>query len=1027
MTDQLKRILILVCLALATVSRLVGAAPSPEPVSYSRQIRPLLASKCLACHGPDEEHRAAELRLDQPESALEDRGGYAAIVPGRPDESALLERITADDEAVRMPPVDSGKQLTAVDIELLKRWIVEGASFEPHWAFVPPRRPELPVVQRADWPRNPVDAFTLARMEAVGLSPAPEADAHCLVRRVHLDLIGLPPSPEEMDSFLADANCSSFDDAYTRLVDRLLSSPHYGERWARPWLDLARYADTNGYEKDRERQIWAYRDWVIAAINRDLPFDQFTIEQLAGDLLSGATRTQTIATGFHRNTLLNEEGGIDPLEFRFYALCDRVATTGTTWLGLTLQCCQCHHHKYDPVSQAEFYGLMALLNNADDVELPLFDESLETQYQSNLAEAERRLRELPAAWPLPENSENDTDAVRRLRESALAERFAAWLQEQRRRTVVWRALQPVEMSSNEPLLQAEDDNTVFVSGDITKHDTYQLRLRGDLRQTTAIRLEALPDERLPGNGPGLTYYEGTRGDFFLSEFQVAADARPVQFASASQTYAGNQFSDSPVSAELAADGDFQTGWAIYGRIGERHSAVFVLAEPLVDATDLQVTLHFGRHFASSLGRFRVSVTSGPAAVAMDLPVEIEALLLKPDDALTVDERELLRREFLLRTPELAEQAKEIRQLLKRPPPPHTLALLERPKDKPRTTNMRERGEYLRVGAEVTPGTPLSLPPFPSDQPRNRLGLARWLTSPEHPLTARVTVNRQWASLFGVGIVPTSEDFGVQGAPPSDQSLLDWLAIEFVESGWSLKKLHRLLVTSSTYRQSSQIAPEAFAADPVNVYLARAPRKRLEAEMILDSTLCACGLLSEKMGGPGVRPPQPTGITEVAYGNPAWVPSTGEDRFRRGIYTFIKRTAPFAALLTFDATSGTACTARRDVSNTPLQALTLLNDVIFQEAAQNCGRLLAARDGTDDVRIVYAVRRVLTRPPTDGELSELAAFLTLQRQRLAGGELDAAQIAGGSVEDVPREQVVERAAWTTLARALLCLDEAITRN
>ncbi len=1014
-------------LATIVVLSLSGVATSDEPVSFSRQIRPLLAAKCLACHGPDDEHRAAELRLDQSESAFEDRGDYAAIVPGHPEKSAMVARMTSADEAERMPPVDSGKQLTPAEIELLTRWIAEGANFEPHWAFVPPRRSEVPSVQRTSWPRNPVDHFTLARMEAAGLAPAPEADPTTLVRRAYLDLIGFPPLPDEIDAFLADAAFSSLDDAFSRLVDRLLASPHYGERWARPWLDLARYADTNGYEKDRERQIWAYRDWVIAAINRDLPFDQFTVEQLAGDLLPDASRAQQVATGFHRNTLLNEEGGIDPLEFRFYALCDRVATTGTTWLGLTLQCCQCHHHKYDPIAQTEYYGLMALLNNADDVELPLPDSTAEASYAANLTKAEQLLRELPAAWPLPADVADNAEARRQRREALVAERFASWLQEQRARIVAWRSLHPVEMSSNEPLLQLEDDDTIFVSGDITKHDTYQLRLRGDFRGATAIRVEALADDRLPGNGPGLTYYEGTRGDFFLSEFQVVADKMPVKFSGASQTFSGNQFGENPVTADLAVDGDYQTGWAIFGRIGERHTAVFTLSEPLNDVAELQVALHFGRHFASSLGKFRISVTSSPHAIALDLPAEVEAMLLQPDESLTSSERDRLQREFLLTAPELAERANEIRALLKRPPSPHTLVLRERPDGKGRKTHLYARGEYLRAGAEVSPGTPLCLPRFPDDLPRNRLGLARWLTSPNHPLTARVTVNRHWAALFGVGIVPTTEDFGVQGAPPSNPALLDWLAVEFVERGWSLKQLHRLLVTSSTYRQSSQVSAASLAADPLNVYLTRAPRKRLDAELIHDAALRASGLLSAKMGGPGVRPPQPAGVTEVAYGNPSWTASTGEDRYRRGVYTLIKRTAPFAVFQTFDATNGTACTARRDVSNTPLQALALLNDVIFQEAAQNFGRLLAERNQPDEVRINEAMRRVLTRSPTDAERADLIEFVTAQRQRFTAGELDAAQIAGGPLAGVSQEQIVERAAWTTLARALLCFDEAITRN
>jgi hypothetical protein len=1020
------RVLILL-FVVANFFGLVRALPAAEPVSFSRQIRPLMAAKCLACHGPDEEHRGAELRLDVRENAVEERDGHAAIVPGRADESELFKRITAEDASERMPPEDSGKTLTAAEIELIKRWIAEGAKFEPHWSLAAPQRPALPVVQRAEWPRNAVYAFTLARMEAAGVSPAEQADAETLVRRVYLDLVGLPPTPEEVDAVLAEATATSFDLAYERLVDRLLAAPQYGERWGRLWLDLARYADTNGFEKDRERQIWAYRDWVIAALNRDLPFDQFTIEQLAGDLLPDATLAQRIATGFHRNTLLNEEGGIDPLEFRYYAMVDRVATTGTTWLGLTYQCCQCHNHKYDAIAQTEYFGLMALLNNADDVELPLPDAALERQYQANLAEAERRLWELPAAWPLPKDAAGDADALKQQREVIVGERFAKWLADARGRAVAWRTLTPVEMSSNEPLLHAEADDTVFVSGDITKHDTYKLRLRGDLRNVTAIRLEALPDERLPGNGPGLTYYEGARGDYFLSEFRATAGERQIKFATASHTHAGNQFGDNPVSAKLATDGDYQTGWTIYGRIGERHTAVFVLAEPLADADELQIELHFGRHFASSLGRFRIAVTSAANATATDMPAEVETLLVKGDDALTAGERDRLRREFLLAAPELKQQAKEIRQLLKRPLAPHTLVLRERPAGKGRKTHLHARGEYLLAKAVVEPATPANLPPLPSDRPRDRLALARWLVSAENPLTARVTVNRQWAALFGVGIVSTAEDFGVQGAPPTDPLLLDWLAVEFVEQGWSLKKLHRLLVTSNTYRQSSRISAELLAKDPGNTLLARAPRKRLEAEIIHDAVLRASGLLSLKMSGPGVRPPQPAGVTEVAYGSPSWTASSGEDRYRRGVYTFIKRTAPFAAFQTFDGPNNTTCTARRDISNTPLQALTLLNNVVYQEAAQNFGRLLVQQRGSDEARIAYAVRCVLTRRPSDAEIVELAEFLTAQRKRIAAGELNAAQIAGGDTKGVPAEEVAERAAWTTVVRALLALDEAVTRN
>jgi hypothetical protein len=983
-------------------------ADDSTPPSFARDVRPLLSKNCFTCHGPDEGTREAGLRLDRFDSATQPAdSGAAPIVPGKPDESELIRRIFAEDESERMPPAEAKSQLTDVQKDTLRRWIASGAEYTEHWAFTPPRQAPLPEVKQQDWPRNEIDYFILSRLEREGLSPSAPADKLTLVRRVYLDLIGLPPTPQEVDAFLADDS----PQAYEALVDRLLASKHYGERWARLWLDLARYADTNGYEKDRARSIWPYRDWVIRALNADMPFDQFTVEQLAGDMLPGATLDQRIATGFHRNTMLNEEGGIDPLEFRFHAMTDRVATTGVVWLGLTTGCAQCHTHKFDPISHNEYYGLMALLNNADEPDLNLPSAELDAAHHKNLQEAERLLAELPDHWPA------NTDG--------LEARFAEWLQKERERTVEWTTLRPTKTTSNLPLLTVEDDGSVFASGDTTKYDTYELEFAPGVQNITAVRLEALPDERLPAHGPGMTYYEGTKGDFFLTEFQLStAGVRDVlKFSRATHSYAKNRFGKNPAAAEMATDGDVQTGWSVDGRQGERHTAVFVLEQPLEAAEGLHLKMSFGRHFASSLGRFRISVTSHPGgAEARDLPEEVESLLSIPHEKLTDAEGTRLRREFLLQATELAEYAKKIRELQQPPAYPTTLVLQERPAENPRPTFRHHRGEFLQPKEPVTPGVPAVLLSGESEGPANRLEFARWLASSENPLTARVTVNRQWAAFFGSGIVRTMGDFGTQGEPPSHPELLDWLAVEFANQGWSLKKLHRTIVTSSTYRQSSRVSPEVLAKDPQNRLLARGPRVRLEAEQIRDSVLKAGGLLSPKLGGPSVFPPQPAGITtEGTYGQLAWKASEGEDRYRRSLYTYSKRTAPFAMYATFDGPSGEACVARRDVSDTPLQALTLLNDAMLLEGAQALGRTYAAnaRDAKD--RAAELFRRCLVRSPSDEELADLLAFYEAQQHRFAADEAAARAVCGEA------SNAADRAAWTMLARALFNLDEFITKN
>jgi hypothetical protein len=618
------------------------------------------------------------------------------------------------------------------------------------------------------------------------------------------------------------------------------------------------------------------------------------------------------------------------------------------------------------------------------------------------------------------SSVQDSRPIAERRREAIDRRFYEWLTRERGRSVTWKPLRPASAKSNLPLLTVQPDASVFASGDITKSDTYDLSFDGVPRAITAIRLEALPDDRLPAHGPGMTYYEGPKGDFFMGEFQVSADGKPVKFSRATESYSKNAMGSNPANAMAAADGDPQTGWSCAGRTGEAHEAVFIPEKP-IDAAKLDVKMLFGRHYACSLGRFRISVTTDPrGGEARELSDEIAQLLLIPDPQLNAAQRDRLRAHFLITAPELATAAKQIRDLRQPPKWQTTLVLRERPADQPRPTFLHNRGEYTQPKERVEPAVLSVLNPLPAGSKPDRLAFARWLVSPENPLAARVAVNRAWAAFFGRGIVKTTEDFGFQGDPPTHPELLDWLAVEFMKQGWSMKKLHRLIVTSATYQQSARVTPEHLAKDPENKLLARFPRKRIEAEVVRDSVLRAAGLLSLKMGGPPVRPPQAEGISEVAYGSPKWDASSGEDRYRRSLYTFVKRTAPYAFYNTFDGPTGEQCIPRRDVSNTSLQALSLLNDVMIIEAAQALGKVLAATPGDDAAKLREGYRRVLSRDPRADEVPALTQFLAAQRQRFSAGQLDAKAFAGANAD-------AELAAWTAVARALFNLDEAATKG
>jgi len=980
--------------ALLAAAALFSLTLPANAVDFNRDVRPVLAQRCFTCHGKDEHARKGGLRLDQREAAYgAGESGLLAIVPGKPSESEVIRRIFSSDEDEVMPPPHAKKVLSAQEKDILQDWIASGAKYEAHWAYRPPHV--------AEGMAN-IDDFVGARLTQEGLRPSPAADRYTLVRRVYLDLIGLPPTTAEADAFVNDASA----DAYEKVVDSLLNSKQYGERWARRWLDLARYADTNGFEKDRPRTIWPYRDWVVKALNDDLPFDQFSIKQIAGDMLPEATPDDLVATGFHRNTMLNEEGGIDPNEYRFYAMVDRVSVTGTTWLGLTLNCVQCHAHKYDPLEHADFYRLMAILNNADEPTYHIPTPQIEAQRQAHAAKIAALEAELPAKFPGSQE--------------ALESRFAEWLDVETKRSSPWRIIRPAAMRTTMPHLEQQPDGFILGSGDISKSDAYDLSFQAPIAGVTALRIEVASHPSLPNDGPGLTNYEGPLGGFFLSELQAFQAGQRVKStraeatndeeedrindAAAAKPKAKSKAAAKPKktnNASAALDGEMSSGWQVLGGYGVEHAAVFHFEQPIDLARGLDLKLLFEKHFACPLGHFRISITTSDHASATGHPAEIEDALAIGD----LSKRDVLRQRFLETAPEMKQAAASLFATRRSQPRGQaTLVMRERPGSNPRPTHRYHRGEYLSPKEIVEPGVPTFLTALPQDAPTNRLGFAKWLFSSDNPLTARVTVNRQWQAFFGRGLVKSLEDFGYQSEAPSHRELLDWLAVEFVKQGWSLKKLHRLIVTSATYKQSSRTTPELAQRDPDNVLLARGGRFRLDAEIIRDAALKAAGVLSPKMGGPGVYPPQPASVTtEGTYGKVDWKTSEGEDRYRRSLYTFMKRTAPFAMSTTFDAPTGESCLARRDVSNSPLQALTLLNDQMFVEAAQAMAKQVMAESLTDDDRLQNIFRRCLTRPAATEELSVLRSYVNKQREQNLGDE----------------------SLWTALSRAVLNLDETIT--
>lgn len=1135
----------------------------PAEVDYVRHIKPLLARRCYHCHGPHKQESG--LRLSQRESALAGGdSGERAIVPGKPEASRLIKLVRGEEADSRMPPEEDGPPLTSEEIGLLTRWIAAGAPWPDgaddavappdHWAWRVPVQPPLPSVQRAAWCRNAIDFFVLAKLEEAGLAPSPEVDRWQLIRRVSLDLTGLPPTPAQVEEFINDPS----PDAYERLVDRLLADPAYGERWARMWLDLARYADSKGYGSDPLRTIWRYRDWVIDAFNQNMPYDRFTIEQLAGDLLPGASVDQILATAFHRNTMANDEGGTDDEEFRVAAVKDRVETTLQVWMGLTAGCANCHSHKYDPLTQREYYQLYAFFNQTEDADRPDESPRLSTptrEQQQALAALRREAEDLRRELASPALD--------------LSAGIATWEERLARGAAAWEVLVPQAATADQAALTVLPDGSVAACGTNAETDIYTIEAETSMAGITALRLEALPDPQLPGGGPG----RSSSGNFVLSELVVAVreagppqaryvrvelpgeqrilslaevqvfageanvalrgqasqssvdfDGRPERaidgntsgvYAEGSVTHTRPEdnpwwqldlggtlaierivlwnrtenglqqrlagcrvllldegrktvwervLADAPAShaeldaaaatlvpiseasadyaqqgfaASAAIDGQHGpgAGWAVAPEVGSAHVAVFRLAKPveLRPGAVLQVKLVQQYGAQHTLGRFRLAATALPEPLPV-LPRRVSEILAIPPADRSPEQQAEIAAYYRTIAPELSalrerlaaveEQAAELEKQF-----PTTPVMRELPPEQRRTTHVLLKGNFLNPGEAVEPEVPAAFHPLDPNLPRNRLGLALWLLDERNPLTARVAANRFWAQLFGRGIVETEEDFGTQGTPPSHPELLDWLAVEFRRT-WDIKALLRLIVTSASYRQTSAVRPELLQRDPYNRLISRGPRFRLEAEMVRDQALALAGLLSRKLGGPSVYPPQPAGLWRAAFnGDRTWPTSQGEDRYRRGVYTFWRRTVPYPSMATFDAPSREICTLRRVSTNTPLQAFVTLNDPVFVEAAQALARRLWREGGaTPQQRAAYGLRLCLVRPPQPAEVDSLVALYSDALHQFEAQHEAAVALATDPLGPLPADiPAHEAAAWTVVANVLLNHDGVLTRR
>ena len=1017
------------CLLIA----LMCSSAYTAPVDFVRDVRPILSNRCFKCHGPDIQTR--DIRLDHREGALAvSDSAKRAIVPGDASASELIRRVTTEDPDRRMPP--NGDALTSEEIAVLTSWIDAGADYAAHWADIRPVRPDVPVVQNTSWPTSEIDFFVLQELEKNGLSPAPEADRATLIRRVSLDVIGLPPSVAEVDAFLADDS----PDAYGKVLDRLFGSPHFGERWARWWLDLARYGDTNGYEDDQPRPIWPYRDWVIAALNRNEPFDRFSTEQIAGDLLDAPSLESQVATGFHRNSLINTENGSKLDEWKDAANKDRIQTVFTTWLATTFECAQCHNHKFDPISQQEYYAAYAFFNSTTDIAGKRGDDVWLTDTVDVFFGDPKRLSafestEESAARALTQRSEqSDIEAGHLEWRAELAKQVEEGV-------LGWHPQSPDSLESRDgTLLELLDDLSVLSSGALPDLEEYTARFSSSLESVTAIRVEALTHESFTRK----SLSRSDIGNFVLSGFEVEvrhagdSSAEPVKISRALADY-----SQRAHDVALSIDGKSTTGWAVNGESKpENRRAVFVFEKPIRGGPDTEFTvrLKFDSpiHPRFSIGRFRLSLTrfSGEPNLDAGPPLAITRSVSRSVEDADIESEW---KHFVQHTPLLSKERTALqraRSVVVDYRDEFTSATMVIKQGQYRPTHFQKRGNFLDPGDEVEPGVPscygLPLADSAAGRP-SRLDLAAWIMHPDNPRTSRVTVNRVWDAVFGRGLVTTSEDFGVQGSLPSHPELLDWLATEFLRQQWNLKALLRTLVSSATYRQACVVDASKLQRDPDNVLLSRGARYRVEAEMVRDIQLVAGDLLTQRVGGPSAFPPQPPAIWEalfVAGGYKSWPESAGADRYRRGLYTYVKRTALHPVMRNFDATNRTTCLVRRGRSNTPLAALTTLNEKSSMEAAGGLAWGMVDLNEEDGpvARLVHGFRTCVARHPRDAEREALLRLYTRVVERYRNDPESASWLVESAFHNKPAQSrnTAELAAWIVVANTLLNMDATLSR-
>lgn len=1018
----------------------VWAGAPVVKVDFNREVRPILSEHCFHCHGSDDKGRKGGLRLDSREAALQ--GGESdgpAIVPGKPESSAILARMVSAHADEVMPPPREKKPVSAAQVGTLRRWIAEGADYARHWAFEPPRQEAIPAGE------NPVDAFVRARLQGLGWTGSPREDWPVLCRRMHLDLIGLPPSPAEVKAF-EQAAARDPEGAIREWIGKLMESPHFGEKWARHWLDVARYSDSNGYEKDLPREQWAWRDWVIDAFNRDMPYDRFLIEQLAGDLLPGATQDQIVATGFLRNSMVNEEGAIVPEQFRMDEMFDRMDCLGKAALGLSLQCAQCHTHKFDPITQDEYFGVFAFFNNVYEAQSWVHTAEQRALIGRIRAEVEAAGTSLKKARP------------------DWAREMAGWEAGVLGREADWRPLKATELGSTSGLNHPtqEPDLSILTQGHPSTRGDILAVFEADWTGVTGLRLEALPHRDLPFGGPGRSRY----GTWAVSELVVRSQVpgsdkwEPLKLVGATADFSEP---DGRLEEEWKADfdkdqkrvrgpvaylidGNDSTAWRGDRGPGLRNqegAAVVRFEKPLElpPGTKLQVLLRYlhggsgnGRD-NTMLGRCRVSATTTPGPVAQ--PVDHAAVLAMrtPSGERTPAQAEAIFSAWRKTVPEAKAVNDQIAAAWSQFPPASTsvLHLAERTGEQVRATRLLDRGTWDRPKQVVAPHVPAALHAFGTSGNLDRLAFARWLTDKRATLTARVAVNRVWQAVFGSGLVETSEDFGTRAPVPEYLEVLDWLSVDFMEHGWSHKHLLRTILTSATYQQTSKAGPGLLERDPRNRMLARGPRFRMEAEVVRDSALEIAGLLHRQIGGPSIFPPVPQSMLDYNYVRPTyWEPPTGPERYRRALYVFRKRSMPDPVMSSFDAPNGDLACARRPRSNTPLSALTGLNETVFVEAAQALALRILREGGTDDAaRADFAYRLCTARGIQPGELRTVLELLAESRGRLRQGELKAGAIAFSSrtkPEELPADATPnDIAAWTLVGRVLLNLDETLTKS